>query len=417
MPEVIIGRDMDDLKAFGKEGTVFIGKHLVGTGEEAHLTSPVLLDVLRPHTICITGKKGHGKSYDLGVIVEEFSLMPEKIRQNLCALVVDTQGIFWTMKSPNERDISLLREWSLPARSFPVKIYVPSGQERLFSEAGIEFDSTFSFLPSDLEPEDWLNLFGLSPMEPVGVLLQNAIAGLSGEYSIEDIIAQTEVQEGSGNEKSVLKNLLQSAEKWGIFGASQMPGILEPGKISVLDLSLSPQNVRALLLSLVARKIFYERTEARRKEELFETGKRIPFPWILIDEAHNFAPSRGKTPASDTIDKIVKEGRQPGISVVLATQRPGKLSPDILSQCDLIISHRLTAKSDIEALKSIMQTYMLFDIGKDINELPRAKGAAIVLDDNSERIYKVRIRPRQSWHGGASPLAMTAKESFVFTLR
>ena len=53
-----------------------------------------------------------------------------------------------------------------------------------------------------------------------------------------------------------------------------------------------------------------------------------------------------------------------------------------------------------------MQTYLLYDIGKYISELPKVKGAAIVLDDNSERIYRVRIRPRQSWHAGASPVAI-----------
>jgi DNA integrity scanning protein DisA with diadenylate cyclase activity len=46
------------------------------------------------------------------------------------------------------------------------------------------------------------------------------------------------------------------------------------------------------------------------------------------------------------------------------------------------------------------------EVGKYINELPKVKGAGIILDDNSERIYKVRIRPRQSWHAGSSPVAV-----------
>jgi len=37
---------------------------------------------------------------------------------------------------------------------------------------------------------------------------------------------------------------------------------------------------------------------------------------------------------------------------------------DALAQADLIISHRITAKNDIDALKAIMQTYLLFDIAK-----------------------------------------------------
>jgi hypothetical protein len=53
-----------------------------------------------------------------------------------------------------------------------------------------------------------------------------------------------------------------------------------------------------------------------------------------------------------------------------------------------------------------MQTYLLHDIQKYINELPRQKGTAIILDDNSERIYKIKVRPRQSWHGGRTPTAL-----------
>ena len=188
-----------------------------------------------------------------------------------------------------------------------------------------------------------------------------------------------------------------------------MPEILHGGKISILDVSLTPQNVRALLISLVARKIFEERTKARRAEELAETEgmslKRIPMCWMLIDEAHNFVPDVGNTAASDILIKLVREGRQPGISLILATQRPNKLNSDALAQADIIISHRLTSKGDIDALKAIMQTYLLFDIAKYINELPKLKGAALILDDNSERLYTARVRPRQSWHAGASPVA------------
>ena len=129
-------------------------------------------------------------------------------------------------------------------------------------------------------------------------------------------------------------------------------------------------------------------------------------PWLIIDEAHNFMPREGNAPSTEILRKIVKEGRQPGITLVLATQQPEKLDPDALSQCDIIISHRLTAENDVRALKSIMQTYMLYDIEKYINELPRLKGTAIILDDNSERLYKVRMRPRQSWHAGSSPVAI-----------
>lgn len=408
--DVVVGRDEDDSHAYGTEGTIYIGKHLVGTGEEAHLTSHLLMDVLRPHIITLCGKKGEGKSYSLGVIAEEISNMPNELKKNLCVILIDTQGIFWTMKSPNEKDILLLRAWGLDAKGFPAEVYVPAGQEKTFSLAGVDYDAVFSISPSELSVDDWLNVFSIKMTEPLGILLQMSLEKLSGSYGLDDIINSIRSQQGFENEKSALINLFRASDGWGIFAEARMPELLEGGKISVIDVSLMPQNVRALMLSIVLRKIFMERTKARRKEELGDieltAAKRVPMPWILIDEAHNFLPAEGATPSSDILAKLVKEGRQPGISMVFATQRPAKLHPDALAQGDIVIAHRLTAKEDIDALNEIMQTYMLFDITKYISELPKLKGVAIILDDNSERIYKVRIRPRQSWHAGASPAAI-----------
>ncbi len=410
MPEVIVGRDEDDAKRFGTQGTLFIGKHLVGTGEETHLTTPVLLDVLRPHIITVTGKRGTGKSYSMGTLVEEMMKLPPNVKKNVCGLIVDTQGIFWTMKSPAEKDANLLKQWGLQPQGFDVITYVPEGQEKTFAAAGVDFDGVFSFSASDLRAEDWLSVFNLDSNEPLGILLQKSVNQLAGVYNIDEIVNSVKKSDSSEVEKAALINRLETAKSWGIFGESKMPEILEPGKMTILDVSLTPQNVRALLVGLTSQRIFLERVEARRKEELAEIEmtalKRTPMPWIFIDEAHNFLPERGMTPATDALNRIVKEGRQPGITLVLATQRPEKLHPDALAQTDMIISHSLTAKNDIDALKAIMQTYLLYDIGKYINELPKLKGVAIILDDNSERLYKVRIRPRQSWHAGSSPVAI-----------
>jgi len=406
--EVVIGRDDEDMKKYGREGTIVLGKHLVGTGEDAHLTTSVLLDVLRPHVLIISGKRGYGKSYSMGIIIEEVLKLPEKTKENICALVLDTQGIFWTMKSPSEKDADLLNDWNLKPKGFDIYVCVPEGQEKTFSDAGVEFDASFSFLPSELTADDWVSVFDLKPNEPLSILLQRSISKLSGNYTIDDIVSKISEQKGFDNEKMALENMFEAAKTWGIFGEAMMPPILEPGKVTVLDVSLTPQNVRSLMLALISRKIFEERVMARRKEELAEIEmtslKRVPLCWIFIDEAHNFIPDEGHPPSLEIMQRIIKEGRQPGISLILATQRPEKLHSDAIAQCDMIISHRLTAKPDIDSLKAIMQTYMLYDISKYIEELPKLKGTAIILDDNSERIYKIRMRPRQSWHAGASPI-------------
>ncbi|MBI4015055.1 MAG: ATP-binding protein, partial [Candidatus Aenigmarchaeota archaeon] len=386
--ETIIGRDAKDKEIYGARGAVTIGKSLVGEGDDTHLTTPVMLDVVKPHVITICGKRGEGKSYTMGIIAEGLQNAPTEIKERVCTVIIDTQGIFWTMKTPNEKEATLLHEWGETVRGFPAFVYVPEAQAKAFSAAGVEYDGVFSLAPQELTQEDWLATFNLSPVSSLGSLLQSVMGKMSGAFDIDGAIRALPEESGFGEEKNVLRGMLESAKAWGIFGNAGMPPLLVPGKLSVLDFSLTSQNVRSLLVAVIARKIFAERTAARRREEIgemeFSEGARVPLPWILIDEAHNFLPAEGGSPSSDILGKIVKEGRQPGISLVLATQRPMKLHPDALSQCDVVLSHRLTAENDVDSLKSIMQTYVLFDIAKYINELPKLKGSAIILDDNSE---------------------------------
>ena len=132
--------------------------------------------------------------------------------------------------------------------------------------------------------------------------------------------------------------------------------------------------------------------------------------WIFIDEAHEFLPLDKKTIATDALVQLLREGRQPGISLVLATQQPGQIHRDVMTQSDIVISHRVTSQPDLEALNHIMQSYLLESIKKYMDDLPTLKGSAIILDDNSERIYPMRIRPRFTWHGGEAPTAIKAEK-------
>ena len=60
MEKIVVGRGREDIEKYKEEGTVYIGKHIVGEGEESHLTNPIYMDVVRPHVILIAGKRGSG---------------------------------------------------------------------------------------------------------------------------------------------------------------------------------------------------------------------------------------------------------------------------------------------------------------------------------------------------------------------
>jgi uncharacterized protein with von Willebrand factor type A (vWA) domain len=87
--------------------------------------------------------------------------------------------------------------------------------------------------------------------------------------------------------------------------------------------------------------------------------------------------------------------------LVVASQQPSAVDPDVLSQCDVILSHKLTTRDDISALNSLSQDYMGGELRTFIKSLKRV-GEAVLVDDERETVHMLRIRPRRSQHGGSS---------------
>ena len=394
------------------------------------------LSVSKNHSFIANGIISHnsGKSYSIGVIAEEISNLPPELSRNIAPIIFDTMGIFWTMKFKNEKEKSILDEWKLEPKSSPIKVFAPIGKLEEYKEKNIPVDEAFALKASELEAEDWIITFNVSMTSQEGVLITNTISKLKEEkdsFTIQDIIKQVEHTHNISQEtKNIVNSLFQSAESWGIFSKSsegiEITDLINAGKTTIIDLSVYSSigtfNVRGLVIGLVSRKIFTQRMNARKQEEIqsiqhgidymsYNPTRETPLVWLFIDESHEFLPKNGKTPATDALVQILREGRQPGISLVLATQQPGQIHNDVMTQSDIVISHRVTSKPDIEALNQIMQSYLLENIKTSMDKLPSSKGSAIILDDNSERIYPMRMRPRLTWHGGESPSAVKGQSS------
>ena len=429
---IIIGRDQADKEKFGDRGLIYIGKGYVKMGQYNSLSNKIFLDIARSHVILVSGKRGSGKSYTISTIAEELSNLPKEESKNIAALIFDTMGIFWTMKYENEKDRTLLEEWGLKPKKLPVKIFVPLGKAEEYQKKLIPFDATFSLKISELEAEDWITLFNLDFTSLQGVLIERVITNLQKKleiYTLDDIEKEIERDPKATKEtKEIVSSLFNAADTWGIFSktleGTEISDLITPGTTTILDISVYSSigafNVRALVISLVSRKLFKSRMDSRRKEEVdsinhgkdylsYKSARSEPLVWIFLDEIHEFLGKNEKTPATDALIQLLREGRQPGISLVMATQQPGKLHSDAITQADIVISHRVTAKPDIEALNEIMQTYLFENIKKQMDDLPSLKGSAILLDDNSERIYPILIRPKFTWHGGESPAAIKAE--------
>ncbi len=421
----------DNVLAIGKAIDDLVQLKIKAINEIEGINEVYDLSVNKNHSFIANGiiSSNSGKSYSLGVIAEELSDLPEEVKNNIAPLIFDTMGIFWTMKFKNEKEIGLLEEWQLKSKNLPVNIWVPAGYFEEYEKRGIPANKKFALAVPELDIEDWLSIFNLQMTDTISILIQRILSNLAEkDFDLNDIIDLIAKNiEADDKTKKAAISLFEAAKSWKVFASkddkpTKIGELIKAGKTSVLDLSMysstSTFNVRALIIGLVSKKLFNQRMLARKKEEIdsIEHGlggteeKEMPLVWLFLDEAHEFLKNDEKTPASNALIQLLREGRQPGISMVLATQQPGVIHRDVMTQSDIIISHRLTNKKDLETLNEMMQTYLVEGITKSMNNLPDLKGSAIILDDNSERLYPVRIRPRFTWHGGEAPTSVKIKE-------
>ncbi|MBI4146583.1 DUF87 domain-containing protein [Candidatus Woesearchaeota archaeon] len=402
------------------------------------------LHVPTTHSFIANGVISHnsGKSYCMGVIAEGIANLPEEMRNKLSVIMLDTMGIYWTMKFPNHKDESLLKEWGYEGKGLTnVKVYTPYGFFQKWKDEGIPTDKPFALNPAELSPEDWNLSFELESSNPAAVFIERIILQLKKtvkQFDIPDIIKAIDADAAEDkNIKNAAKNRFISCQGWGLFSPEATPvkDLAEGGTVSILDLSpyvTMPNGwrIKQLVMGIVCMKLFIERMLARKNEEFRAVHqavhyileeheepkeKEMPIVWVAIDEAHEFLPFSGKVASSDALITLLREGRQPGIAMVMATQQPGKIHTDAMTQSDIILSHRLTAKIDTDALGALLQSYLRTGLDKELANLPRMSGTCIAVDDVNERMYPMRIRPRFSWHGGGAPaIIQEKKEAFKF---
>jgi len=361
--------------------------------------------------VLIAGKRGSGKSYTLGVLTEELFL------DNLL-LLIDPLGIFWTFCLPNTEANPKSEALALSqAKNLPVTVLVPGDPIARYGKdvfeqklkLGVEF-RPLRLNPSDISPSGWCELFDLTISEPQGIALFRAAQSLTGNhyFSLDELMeAVMEDPKPQDKTKEALINRLDMAKQWDIFSSSddQIWKKLSSNSINVLDLSvLDPggYGLGNLIVSVLCRDLFIKRVKSRQRENLglSENTERI---WLLIDEAQRFVPAGKSTFSKDLLISWVKEGRQPGLSAVFATQQPSGIDNDILSQCDLILCHRLSNREDIAALNKLSQDYLGNELKTYIRHV-KNQGEALMLDDFSERMAILKVKERRTLHGGGEKI-------------
>lgn len=151
--------------------------------------------------------------------------------------------------------------------------------------------------------------------------------------------------------------------------------------VTILDLSGVPFDVMSITVSLISRILFeygyyYKRLRCNRSPD--ETiNNDVPL-LLVYEEAHKYVPNSdlAKYRASkQSIERIAKEGRKYGVSLLLASQRPSEISETIFAQCNNFLALRLTNPNDQNYVKRLLPD----TLGNLVEKMPTLRAGECLL--------------------------------------
>jgi len=408
------------------------------------------------------GKRGSGKSYGMGSLLEGFATRDESLigrhqKQSRRAVVLlDPLDVHWAAITPLSSDgpdglrkqHAVFRKWeNLAVEGINVRVFIPAGEHWDIDPP--EFRE-FRLPVSALDAGDWGLLLNTDIItEPRGRLLDEAYRKVTElgwqfdtpatsvaakqNYGLQDLIDCIEHDPDVANfyasetRRSVLQPL-RSFLRMPLFDSPEGTSLTElaaEGVLSILCMGRLTPDLRTVLTTVVVKKLKADRmyaSQIRRRLSLraespetvalleAEIQRHVPRTILAIDEAQILIPARANSSARQAIESFVLEGRNFGLSLWLATQRPkGAISEAAASQIDTFIIHRLSVADDIGAVCGLLQNSRPEKIrfnGREL-DLPGLirsldVGQAIFSSASSDasRLVVGDIRPRNVAHGG-----------------
>ncbi|AIG98450.1 putative ATPase [Archaeoglobus fulgidus DSM 8774] len=359
---------LKDFYSYPEEEGLFIG-HLI-TRQDV----PVSISVrgFRRH-LAILAQTGAGKSYAAGVLLEEL------LKKGATVVVLD----------PHADYVFLSRKKDGSKFSDRVSVFRTPESTGRYDESQIGKVNSYEVKFSDLSIDEIVTVCGISERwtKIIGAI-REAIEELGKSCSLNDLIKKLE-ERGDPDSLRAL-NYVRRLSKIRVFGSAttDIEKLLKPKHISVVDLSGLDDRVSDYIAFRILSGI-YEKAETQQY--------RYPV-FVFVEEAHRFIPNRENTLSKGIIKRIAAEGRKFGVFLVLITQRPYKIDPDALSQCNSQIIMRMTNPEDQRAVKNSSERMS----ESLLNDLPGLNvGEAVIVGEVTRAPVMVKIRQRETEEGGA----------------
>jgi uncharacterized protein len=147
----------------------------------------------------------------------------------------------------------------------------------------------------------------------------------------------------------------------------------ENGQITLIDLSLIPSDIIHVVVAVLSRLTF---EAIQRYRKIYK--KELPTT-IVLEEAHTFLREFNNNTNNiclETFERIAREGRKFGLSMVLSSQRPSELSQTVLSQCNTFLLHRIVNDRDQDLVRKLVPD-SLSGLLKELPILPSRKAILV----------------------------------------
>ena len=356
---------------------------------------PIALDVkelVSTHMAILAGT-GSGKSYTAGVLVEEL-LSPHN---RAAVLILDPHGEYGTLTEMRGHPAFQDPDGYSPK----VKVLTPD--DIRIRVSSLDYSDILTLLPEMSDRQQ-------SILNKAYRLLQKHKKG-DYRWGIQDLIAavrEADVQEDDegnlkqGSSAPALEWKLERLERSDYFHTFEHTvspkDLFEPGQVTVLQMNEISQDEQQVICAAVLRQSNQARMNTHRGLTESSDENYLPYPvFILIEEAHRFAPAHEPSRCKAVLRTILSEGRKFGVGIGLITQRPGKIDSDVLSQCMSQFIMRIVNPVDQESLKHGVEA-----AGRDLlKELPAlTKGQVIVSGACVNTPVLCKVRQRLTKHGG-----------------
>ncbi len=342
------------------------------------------MDTLAQKHLSVLAKTGAGKSYTVGVILEEF------LKAKVPLVILDPHGEYGSLRSPNidEAELEAMSRYKIRPKSFQAQV------KEYALDTNLNPDAQRLVLEGiNLEGREIVDMLGgkLSGGQ-VGVLYQ-AIKEVKEHlpaYTLRDIMDG--VNRNKSNAKWNVLNALEVLESTRVFDIRGTPvrELVSPGQCTIINLKGVNPDIQEIVVTRIAGMLW----EARKRSE-------IPAHILVVEEAHNFCPERnvGNAVSGPIIRTVASEGRKFGLGLVIVSQRPAKIDKNVLSQCNTQVVLKVTNPNDLKAIVQSVEG-ISNEVADEVQRL--AVGEALVAGGGLTQPVFVSVRPRMTAHGGRS---------------